>query len=247
MMAGLTRAQESKMNITTPQACASALCLGLALAAAPAGAITLGTVNTFETDSTEGWHVMGSHPNPPLVVDTGGPAGSGDGYLELTAIGGNGAGSRLAVISGTAWHGNYLAAGVGFVELDAINRGATPLQLRLYLDANPGLVGDEALSTVALSLPANNTWTHLRFPVTPGALTGANPTATLQGVTEFRLFHGVDAVFPPLGVVALLGVDNITAVPEPGTLWLWAMAAGALVLPALRRHGASRGVHGGVL
>jgi hypothetical protein len=226
------------MRTTKLRALAAALPLGLALAAAPACAITLGKIDTFSAGADGGWHDGGS-PNPPSVVSNGGPAGSGDGWLQLTALGGSGPGSRLSVIAGADWSGNWTSAGVTTIGLDAINLGATDLNLRLYFDSGAG----SALSTVALVLPAHTAWTHLVFSVLPAALTGLNPTATLQAVTAFRIFDNPTAAFPPPAIVASLGIDNVSAlaaVPEPATYWLWAAGVGVLALPAVRRRLAAR-------
>jgi hypothetical protein len=82
-------------------------------------------VDTFEDGSDFGWHVGGPSSYPPTVIDSGGPAGGGDGYLELTSVGGSGPGSRLVVIAGAAWTGDYVAAGVTSIALDVINEGAS--------------------------------------------------------------------------------------------------------------------------
>lgn len=222
------------MGITKHRAVAGALCLGLAWAAAPARAISVGAVDTFAAGANFGWHVGGSHPSPPEVTG-GGPGGSSDSFLLLTSVGGNGPGGRLAVTAGADWHGDYLAAGVTSIQLDAINLGDSALHLRLYFNSAAG----SAMSAVALDLPAGGAWTHLVFPSSVESLAGVNPAAALQGVTELRLFHNADASFPPSPVTALLGIDNVAAaaaVPEPGTPGLWAAGAGVLLLAALRRH-----------
>lgn len=78
-----------------------------------ASAVTVDQVDTFEDGTTQGWVVglLGSaHPAPPINVPTNGPAGAGDHFLQLTAVGGDFAGSRLTVINATQWGGNYVAA-----------------------------------------------------------------------------------------------------------------------------------------
>lgn len=240
------------MSVMKHRAVAAAICLGLASLAAPARAISVGMVDTFAAGANFGWHVGGSHPSPPEVIDGGGPGGSGDSFLLLTSVGGNGPGGRLAVIAGAGWNGDYLTAGVTSIQLDAINQGDSALQLRLYFNSAAG----SAMSSVALALPAGEAWTHLVFPIATEALAGVNLAATLHSVTELRLFHNPDTSFPPSPVTAMLGIDNVAAaaaVPEPGTPWLWAVGAGALLLPALRRHarrqpdGASKPLAGGAL
>lgn len=208
------------MNVPQRLTAAAGLCL--ALAAAPAGAISVGASTTFQDGTAGGWYVPVGSPLPPQVIDTGGPAGSGDGFLQLKSSGQSSAGSRLVVFGGNDWLGNYLAAGVTAVTLDAINLGTSDLQLRLYFNGPAG----SALSTTGLGLPAASGWTRLVFPLAPAALSGADAVGTLANVTELRLFHNDSPSFPPGAVLATLGIDNISAVPEPGPLALWAAAAG---------------------
>ena len=64
-----------------------------------------------------------------------------------------------------------------------------------------------------------------------------NPAAALPGVQQLRLFHGSSAAFPGEAIAAVLGLDNITAVPEPTAAWL--LAPGLAVLLGLRRRAAA--------
>ena len=66
------------------------------LTTSTAWAVPVG-IDDFEDGTTAGWHVgdPAQHPAPPVNVSTGGPAGAGDAYLQLQALGGSGAGSRL--------------------------------------------------------------------------------------------------------------------------------------------------------
>ena len=75
-------------------------------AAALGAQVTAGQVDTFEGGTTQGW-VVGdpSHPAPPTNIATGGPAGAGDNYLQLTAVGGGAAAER-----GVAARGRYSVA-----------------------------------------------------------------------------------------------------------------------------------------
>src|SRR5262245_12891015 len=70
------------------------------------------TIENFQDGTTMGWIVPGPSPNPPVNIATGGPAGAGDRYLQLTSTGLPGAGGRLAVINDTRWGGDYIAAGL---------------------------------------------------------------------------------------------------------------------------------------
>ena len=228
------------MSYLTKRAVSAAIYLGLASAFTPAGAISLGLANTFEGATTEGWNVAQQHPQAPIVVADGGPAGTGDGYMRLESVGGNSAGSRMAVNSGPEWDGNYLAAGIHFIEMDARNFGSTEMHLRVAFSTVVG--GDYWVSAVPHILPAGSDWTHLTFAIDAASLTGAgNLSNLLSNVGDLRIFHNRSASFPPNGqnaIVASLGLDNITAVgpiPEPATVWMWSAAAGLLGLRTLSK------------
>ena len=67
-------------------------------------AVTIGPVDNFEDGTTQNWVInllgMGSPPSPPANIPTGGPAGVGDNYLQLTSTGIlNTAGSRLVGVN----------------------------------------------------------------------------------------------------------------------------------------------------
>ena len=200
--------------------------------ATPAAAITLGIADTFQSGADGGWSAGLASANRPTVVASGGPAGAGDGYLRISAPGGQGAGSRLTAIAGAQWSGNYLAAGVDAITLDIQNLGNTTLQLRLWL---AGPAGSTALSSTAVVVPAGSGWTQARFALDASALTGSVPTAlaTLADVQQLRLFHSSTAAFPGEAIAAALGVDNISAVPEAPAAWL--MVPGLLAIGALRK------------
>lgn len=222
----------------------SAAALALSLAAAPAAAITLGQSDSFEGGTTQNWFAGGGPlgavpPVPPQVVASGGPAGAGDAFLQVTAQGGTGPGSRLAAMNVAQWAGDYAAAGIAAIAMDLINLGTSDLTIRLLLeDPIPGPPVNIAVTTAAAVLPAGGGWTSVVLPLDAASLAAlqGSPAALLGNVTLLRLIHsiGADAPDPVAGV---LGVDNITAlaatVPEPLSLAL--LAPGLLALAAARR------------
>ena len=197
----------------------------------PAGAVTLGQSNTFQDGTTNNWTSGAVNPVPPVNVASGGPAGAADRYLLLSSTGGAGAGSRLVAFAGPAWSGDYLSSGVSQIDMDLRNLGNTDLVLRLLFG---GPANSSALSTDGVLLPAGGGWLHVSFSVLPGALTGL-PLLALTDVTQLRLFHSSTAVSPGDAIAAQLGVDNVTAVPEPATVGLLGAGLAALLaLPKLR-------------
>ena len=69
----------------------------LGLFSQASGAV-IGQVDNFEDGTTQGWVVglLGApSPAPPQNIPNGGPLGAGDNYLQLTSVGGSGAGNRL--------------------------------------------------------------------------------------------------------------------------------------------------------
>lgn len=208
-----------------------------ALIAPAAQAVSLGQSDTFEDGTTQGWGIGSGSGGPaaPANVGTGGPAGDGDGYLKLTSLGGSGPGSRLVAFNNGQWTGDFLTAGISALRMDLRNFGPTALTIGLALN---GSVSTRDVHT----LDAGGDWQTVTFSLSPADLVpgGDAANSALGNVTQLRIFHGEAALggglsFPGPAMVASLGVDNVTAVPEPET---WVMlATGALLVgfAAVRR------------
>lgn len=204
-----------------------------ALSTLPAAAVTLGQTDTFSGGVTAGWATGPGSPNPPVGVASGGPAGDGDGYLRISSNGSGGAGGRLVAFSSGAWAGNYTGAGITGISMDLRNLGATDLSLRLYFEG----AAPPAYSLQAIPLAAGSGWTAVHFDIQPGALSGS-AGAVLASATDFRIYHHPSAGAPQGSpfIAASLGIDNVSAVPEPGAALLMAFGLAALLAaPALRR------------
>lgn len=216
-----------------------ALALGLA---GPAQAISVGAVQTFEDGSTGGWFTGAASSLPVKNVDSGGPQGAGDAYLLAQSAGGSGAGSRLVVMNDGDWTGDLAGAGVTGLRLDVRNFGDSDIVLRVRLEGATGA----ALSSAGVTLPSASGWTTVELSLEAADLvaSGGDVGSILSDVALVRLFHGPTASFPGPASVASLGIDNVTAVPEPDGRWL--SAAGLCVLAGFlgtrRRTAATRAV-----
>jgi hypothetical protein len=212
----------------------------LAGIAAPHGAsaVTLGQVDDFEDGTTQGWVVALQGANPPAAtlptnISSGGPAGANDNYLQLTSLGNYGPGGKLIAINVSQWTGDYIAANVLGISASVINLGATDVSLRFFFsDADGAPPSNAAISSQAIVLPSGSGWTNVVFPISASDLTATvgSVEAALANARDVRILHALTAAFPGENKNAQIGVDNLTAVPEPGTgllLGLGLVALGA--------------------
>src|SRR5947209_3793134 len=198
------------------------------------------TIDTFQDGTTDGWFAGGlgtgqTPPVPPTVIANGGPAGAGDQFLQITGLGGSGAGSRIVAINGSQWAGNYLGSGINAIAMDLNNLGNSILTIRLLFE-DPMMAPpvDEAVTTFGITLPVGSGWTHVVFPISPASMTViSGDVNTLLGNTT--LLRIIDSPTPTDAVTisGVLGVDNIASVaPEPA---MFMPVLGALGLLFLRR------------
>jgi hypothetical protein len=195
-----------------------ALALGL-LAPSPARAVTFGQLDDFQNGTTMGWsHGSGFSPNPPTNIDTGGPGGAGDRYLQNISSGSFSAGGKQVVLNRGQWGGNYSMAGVTRVEARMANFGNTNLSMRVALEHPDG--ASRFISTAAIALPAGSGWQTLTFDLTPAALTSIGGTQSLSGVLgavgELRFLSASGTTFQGDVIAATVGIDNIRALRLPG-------------------------------
>jgi hypothetical protein len=209
-------------------------------------------VDTFETETPEGWFFgggPGGSGGVPSILTTGGPAGAGDAFMRLVSLGGTGPGSRLTASNAAQWSGNYIAAGVVAIAMDVNNTGRNDLSLRLVFETLPPLSPPTniAFTDDPIFVPAGSGWMHIVFPVTPGALLnnpaipGSTALGALSDATLIRIYHdpadnSPNPFVPIPAIVAELGVDNIAALaaPEPSTGVLLVTGGLALAFGARR-------------
>jgi hypothetical protein len=208
-----------------------------------ARAIVVGQIDNFEDGTTQSWANGGAPGVPPVEnIATGGPAGVDDNFMQVTAVGGSGAGRFLTVFNRDQWLGNYISLGITAIELDLRNLSKVDLNIRLGFKTDPG-VGASGYLTTAFSLTAGSGWQHAIFLINPGSMTAVGGPADFNtffsgGFSEMRIINeaGTGNLNGDI-VAAQLGVDNIHAVPEPGAILL--MAVGTFTFAAFRRRGRS--------
>jgi hypothetical protein len=166
----------------------------------------------------------------PSVVLSGGPGGANDAYLQNTSTGTTGSNSRMSMFNQDQWTGDYLDAGVTLITADMADFGTTPLYMRLAIEDD---FGTEWGSTDAAFLPADGKWHSLSFDMTAAGLTnlqGAAPLShSLANVGILRMVSNQEGPnFRGDILLGVMGVDNITALPEPAFAPLLAIGAGLL-------------------
>ena len=213
--------------------------LVFALLSRAAVAISVGSTDTF-TGSLDNWQKGITNPTYLSVVASGGPAGAGDSYMQSVADGGGSFG-RLTVFNQSQWDSDYLTDGVTSIRMNLLNSGTGPLQVRLGL-RNSGGAG--YISTNPFALGTGSGWQTADFPVTEAALTTVGAPGSFSSFLSsgfaLRILHATStANLNGSTVVGTLGVDNVTAVPEPSALVLAGLSGIGLVAAA-RRLGRSR-------
>jgi hypothetical protein len=203
--------------------CCVVLALGIAVAT-PAIAITLGQIDDFQSGTLQGW----AGGSSPTNIATGGPAGAGDRFLQISASNGN-----LGTKNTAQWTGDYTAAGVARLNFQLDNLGSTPLALRITLFGP----GGNFTSTNATVIPPGSGWVSVDFVLDNASLTQTQGFGTLAdtmaAVDTLLIRHDPDPISPsgePNPVTGTLGIDNIQALPEPAALLLQIAGVAALAL-----------------
>jgi hypothetical protein len=215
---------------------------GLLCAAFPIAAfgITPLQVDSFQDGSLANWSSGGSGA-AQVNVATGGPSGANDRYLQI-ASGATPLPPRLLMFNDTQWIGDYVANGVTQIAMDLLNSGTAALPVRIAVSEGRGASTTPGYSsTTPFNLPADGAWHHAVFLLNAANLTGINAPQALQtdlaNVKDFRILSATAPSTVGDMLTAQLGIDNITAVPEPASLPLVIMARAILGVAQSRRHG----------
>lgn len=178
-------------------------------------------VDTFATSSTMSWGGGEFASATVSVVPTGGPAGDGDGYLEVAQTNN----FHLAVrTTSSDWTGSYAAIGAEQISVDMRSApGSQPLAIRLVLfGPNPGADSNRWVSNTAINLADDGLWQSVTFPLAESEFThfGAGTFSQLMsGVVRVMFRHDPGTpTFGGVNVTGTLGLDNIAleaAAPPP--------------------------------
>ncbi len=188
------------------------------LMGSPATAVMLDQVDDFQDpdDEEAGWRGGVGFTNQQRAP-SGGPDGVDDAYLRVTTRR-----YHLATKNTDQWAGNYLAAGVGAIEMDLkyVIPTSDVVQIRILL-FGPGGAFASANRTDPIS---TEVWERYRFGLTAADLvhvtdgTG-NLMDTLANVRKLLIRNDrAEPTIPgehPPHITATIGIDNIRAVPAP--------------------------------
>jgi hypothetical protein len=178
-------------------------------------AVTSGQVDDFEDGTVMGWEEGFVSPNPPTNVPSGGPMGAGDNYLRNQSNGEPGPGGKMVMFNTTRWNGNYTAAGIQSLQMQLANPGPDTLFIRLAFEGSNTRYG----STTPFAVPPDNQWRTATFGLLAPDLTllsgAASRETVLSGVVVLRILSArTSPRWDGDQVAAVLGVDNIIAVPQ---------------------------------
>jgi len=190
--------------------------MSIVIAAASVGhaQITRATLDDYETIASRDWTGGGIE----TYLETGGPQGVDDAFLQLDSKGGVGQGSHLAVHnSNPRWTGNYALAGVNAIGVWLKNFSNQTLSMRIVLFATDT---QRWTSKTALTMNPNQDWTYHEFRLDPANMTRVLGTFThkqmITAVTKIMIRHDPE---PPssggAAIDSLLGIDDVQALRRP--------------------------------
>jgi hypothetical protein len=186
------------------------------------GSVSFPQADNFQDGTTQNW--TDGAGNNASNIGTGGPAGAGDRYLQVVS-GAFGGGPRLVVFNESQWVGNFSSKGITGISMSLQNFSGGTLPIRIAIREAFGGSGTPGYaSSVPFNLAADGQWHTAFFSFSAGSLTGINspqPLATdLANVADFRILSSASPSLIGDSISAKIGVDNITALPEPGALAL---------------------------
>jgi len=122
--------------------------------------------------------------------------------------------------------------------VDLKDLSAAPLDIRIAIKTGNGITPGWA-STTGFALPADGAWHHATFPLDSADLTPINSppplSKILSDVGELRILESAAPALDGDSIAASVGIDNITAVPEPAMTTIAAAAMAGLLVRRRRR------------
>lgn len=190
-----------------------------------AHALAVDNGSNFE-NGTDGWgHTFVTDFSPTIISDNG-PSEPGNSALQVLASGQFGAGGRLlALNSSEAWKGSF-DADVTSLTMDLKHLSGTDLAIRIAITD-----GDTwYASQTAHNLSSGGDWEQAIFSFSDlGLMEGVGSLADVKsGIKQVRILHSLAVNFRGDKIAASFAVDNVSAVPLPGAVWLFTAAIGLL-------------------
>lgn len=196
-----------------------AVVIACASGGAALGNIFIGSSVNFNNGDAGAW-TNGIVADPAIMP--GGPGGDSDMYLRVTSDGASQGGKLTIFNNSENWTGMWRAAGITRVEMDLRNfdpQGRT-LSMRMGFLTSAGQ-GQPGWCTQAFSLPADGQWHHAVFLISPEAMVSVGSPwdwqTAMDWVTQVRIFHSVNPSPVGVNIASSVGIDNIIALPAPGS------------------------------
>lgn len=208
------------------------------------GAVVVGQVDDFQDSTEQNWAWGRIGVGGPENVSPG-QGGVSDLFLQNESFGGDDApGTRMAILNEVQWTGDFLTAGIKEIRLDAINLGPNfafeDMYLRIAFSSDTALTGSgRVVTNDSFLLTRDSGWHELLFGLDPAtdliALAGSDIPEVMSSVSQMRIISAELPSFIGEQNIARLGVDNITGLPEPGTIVLLLIMGVSTGLPGIRR------------
>lgn len=191
-------------------------------------AITPGLLSDFEDGTTQSW----SGNSNPTNIANGGPLGAGDNFLQI------GGGNRFATFNLTGSYSGIVDSSVTGFQVDMMRPfGEGAIEMRLVMfGPGAGNAADRWTSSTAFTVPDDGNWATYTFSLAEADLSqvlGSDTYANMLLDVDRVMFRYDPGTPSATGVsnTGTLGIDNVTAVPEPAAyvaifgLFGWCFAA----------------------